>query len=535
MKRFVIFISVLALAIVAMAQAPQKMNFQALIRDASGELVKNRQLTVTMNVMDASNTVAYSEQQTIVTNNNGLVTMVIGEGVPLTGSFSEIDWSVGTYYLQTCVDLGGGVSVYSSISPLLSVPYAFYAEKAGTAEIDLNDYVKKSNVPEPLNMKRYALKSEIPAEVDLTDYAKKNEIPEPTDLSNNVLMSEIPTEDDITNCVELSDVIEMISDYASKSELPATVDLSIYAKKSDIPEPIDLSNYVMKSDVSTMYKKSDVDALISQLHKDLIIKDGAIQAAFSVSSTKKVYFSIGNLQYQASKGIWRFAEEQWYYVGDKYHQGSLKGSDNTMVSATYDGWIDLFGWGTSGYKGKAPYMTSTEDSDYGNGGNNIAGTNYDWGVYNKISNGGNIEGVWRTLTSSEWEYLLSRNSGQLYGKGCVNGVNGLILLPDGWSQPSSLNFTSKASDWTTNKYSLSDWNVMQLHGAVFLPAGGERVSTSSVSNTGKVCRYWSVSRCSSYQADYLTCGSSSSTVSNMIQECGYRSHAKSVRLVQDVK
>ncbi|MBP5725116.1 MAG: hypothetical protein J6X18_16275, partial [Bacteroidales bacterium] len=125
------------------------------------------------------------------------------------------------------------------------------------------------------------------------------------------------------------------------------------------------------------------------------IQDGAILAEFSVSDSTKVYFSQGNLQYQASTGTWRFAE----------HQYDMIGSDNSNISSSYSGWIDLFGWGTSGWNSGAnayqPYSTSTSYSDYYPGGsysNDLTGSyaNADWGVYNKISNGGNSAGMWRT-------------------------------------------------------------------------------------------------------------------------------------------
>ena len=80
--------------------------------------------------------------------------------------------------------------------------------------------------------------------------------------------------------------------------------------------------------------------------------DGLLPGTFSVSAVKKVRFSQGNLQYCASSNIWRFAESQWDYVGSQnpLHGnpcGTVTGSDNGNISQTYNGWIDLFGWGTS--------------------------------------------------------------------------------------------------------------------------------------------------------------------------------------------
>ena len=176
---------------------------------------------------------------------------------------------------------------------------------------------------------------------------------------------------------------------------------------------------------------------------------GALSRVYSISSAKKVIFSQGNLQYQASTNTWRFAENQWDYVGstivvEDEPGGTISGSSNHLVSPTYEGWIDLFGWGTSNYNHGAvcyqPYSVSTNEADYYAYGSATYNLNAqtgkaDWG-YNKISNGGNIENSWRTLTNNEWNYVFnnrSTSSGIRYAKAIVNDINGVILLPDDWS------------------------------------------------------------------------------------------------------
>jgi len=219
---------------------------------------------------------------------------------------------------------------------------------------------------------------------------------------------------------------------------------------------------------------------------------GVIQGVFSVSATKKVVFSKGNLQYQASTNTWRFAENQYDMVGIGYGQtdeghycyvgGTVPNSDNREISSRYDGWIDLFGWGT----GNNPTNVSTNYADYS--------TFVDWGV-NKISNGGNQAGLWRTLTSDEWIYLLfSRtNYDKLWSLATVNGISGVVLLPDSWSLPSGLTFTAKVlKDFDTNVYTVAQWTKMENAGAVFLPAAGIRYGTS-MSNVGRYCTLWSSS------------------------------------------
>ena len=194
------------------------------------------------------------------------------------------------------------------------------------------------------------------------------------------------------------------------------------------------------------------------------IVDGAIQKAFSVSATKKVYFSQGNLQYQASTGTWRFAERQYVTLGES----------NSNISEKYDGWIDLFGFGTSGWNSGAkayqPYSTSKTSGDYCQ--HSLTG-NYskaDRGVYNKISNGGNQAGMWRTLTSSEWQYLLYKraNASAKWGWGSTSsGGRGLIILPDDWVQPEGVSFKSQA--WNSYHW---EWDQMEARGAVFIPYHG---------------------------------------------------------------
>ncbi len=206
---------------------------------------------------------------------------------------------------------------------------------------------------------------------------------------------------------------------------------------------------------------------------------------FSVSSNNKVRFAKGNLQYQASTKTWRFAEHQWDMIGDA----------NTNISSSYSGWIDLFGWGTSGYNGKNPWMMG-QSTDFGDGERDIAGTNYDWGVYNTISNGGGNS--WRTLTEDEWVYVFdtrSTSSGIRYAKAIVNGVNGVILLPDNWSTSNySLNNTNDSyAHFGSNRISQTDWkNKFEANGAVFLPAAGFRYGIG-VCDVGSNGMYWSAS------------------------------------------
>ena len=198
-----------------------------------------------------------------------------------------------------------------------------------------------------------------------------------------------------------------------------------------------------------------------------IIPEGAIGGPISVSANQQVYFSKGNLQWSSEgthqvlgggtvPGTWRFAEHQYDFVGGPCtdspvsYVGNVSGSNNENIvnvndaTAPYSGWIDLFGWGTSGYHdandegnlyynpysyasafiGDAPINASQRiynSNWYGYGPSEQYDANdqlspshltgdfasYDWGVYNGISNGGGTPNQWRTLTTTEMTYMLN--------------------------------------------------------------------------------------------------------------------------------
>ncbi len=137
MKKVYMLLLTVTLAAVSIAQAPEKMSFQAVIRDAGDQLVTNQEVGLRVSILQSSidGTVVYQEiyNPNPETNNNGLLTIEIGGGVPLTGTFSDIDWSAGPYFIKTETDPSGGTTyTITGTSQLLSVPYALHS---GTADI----------------------------------------------------------------------------------------------------------------------------------------------------------------------------------------------------------------------------------------------------------------------------------------------------------------------------------------------------------------------------------------------------------------
>lgn len=119
------------------AQAPEKMTYQAVIRDPNGTLLTNAPIGVQISITKNGflPTVVYTETHAATTNVNGLLTLEIGGGTVVNGNFSTIDWGNGSYNLNTNMDLSGGTNYYSTMgtAPLLSVPYALYAKNAGNS------------------------------------------------------------------------------------------------------------------------------------------------------------------------------------------------------------------------------------------------------------------------------------------------------------------------------------------------------------------------------------------------------------------
>ncbi len=134
MKRIFTILAIVLLTANMFAQSPEKISYQAVIRNAGDALVTNTQISMQISILQGSvsGIAVYVETQTPTTNANGLVSIEIGAGTVVSGDLSTIDWANDTYFINTETDPAGGTS-YSIIgtSQLLSVPYALYAKEAG--------------------------------------------------------------------------------------------------------------------------------------------------------------------------------------------------------------------------------------------------------------------------------------------------------------------------------------------------------------------------------------------------------------------
>lgn len=163
---------------------------------------------------------------------------------------------------------------------------------------------------------------------------------------------------------------------------------------------------------------------------------------FSVSNTTQVQFAEGNLQYKDT--TYRFAPSQ-------LHCCHIQGLNN-------DGFEDFFAYSSSGFCC------------------NIDGKN------------------WRTPTITEWDHLLyhRKNAMHLMGQARIEGLNGLILLPDVWRGVDGISFVSSPKEASENIYTIDEWHRMEAAGAIFLPAAGYW-QNNQVSFVGHYGYYWSSS------------------------------------------
>ncbi len=126
----------------AIAQAPEKMSYQAVVRYSNDQLVTNTNIGMQISIIQGSptGTPVYIERHFPTTNENGLVTVEIGSGTIVTGSFTAVDWANGTFFIKTETDLKGGASyTISGTSQILSVPYALHSKTAGIITGTINE------------------------------------------------------------------------------------------------------------------------------------------------------------------------------------------------------------------------------------------------------------------------------------------------------------------------------------------------------------------------------------------------------------
>ena len=138
MKTIFCTLSFLLFSIVSIAQVPQSFSYQSVIRDANWNPISNQDISLEVSIIEdsISGIPIYIERHNSTTSPIGLVNLAIGEGMVISGNFNSIDWGNHTYFVQLSVDISGGINYQvMGTNQLRSVPYALYAENAGSGSM----------------------------------------------------------------------------------------------------------------------------------------------------------------------------------------------------------------------------------------------------------------------------------------------------------------------------------------------------------------------------------------------------------------
>lgn len=217
MKRIFTILAVLLMANV-FAQTPERMSYQAVVRNSSDALVKNTTVGIQISILQgsANGTAVYVETQTLSTNMNGLISLEIGNGTVQNGDFSSVDWANGPYFLKTETDPEGGANyTITGTSQLLSVPYSLHAKTADEAQtVNYNNITDK-----PINVSQFTNDAGYLTINDNIDVDPTNEIQD-LQLENNTLTI---TNNTNATSVDLSSYLDDTDTHLSEEEVDAMV------------------------------------------------------------------------------------------------------------------------------------------------------------------------------------------------------------------------------------------------------------------------------------------------------------------------
>lgn len=419
MKKIITIVAMTLLWFVSLsAQVPQKLTYQAVIRDAAGNVVNNQDLAVQITILQGSveGPVVYSENHTTATTVNGVITLEVGGGMT-TYDFSSIDWSNGPFYIRSTAELNG--KSISVTSQLLSVPYSLFAHRAFLADKVDEQFLED------------IIAAKIQSALDERDAAWESKMQSAMDERDAIWQSKL-------------DALEAVLDSISAQMSVPPIDT--------VPSDTIPTDTIPTDTVSTDTTPADTVFKSAAIH-------GVLPGKFSMWENYQVQFSKGMLQYLASKDVWRFAKTQYDIVDKSFH-------DYWMYPAK--GWADKFEHGAGSEDDpECPYYYFDQG----------VGESYDYleraqriSSY-AIRNGGNKTNLWSTPSTEDWRYLMfMRNrADSLFSKGKVNGIDGYIFLPDDWSFSVDSSFTPKAENCAANVYDKKAWEKMESLGAVFMP------------------------------------------------------------------
>lgn len=435
MKRIFTIVAMTLLWIASLsAQVPQKLTYQAVIRDAVGNVITNQDLAVQVSILQGSieGPVIYSENHTTSTTVNGVITLEVGGG-KTSYDFTSIDWSDGPFYIRSTAELNG--KSISVTSQLLSVPYALYAQRsfiANKVDEQFMEDVITAKIQSALEEQNAAWENKMQIAMDERDATWEDKIRKAMNEMDTIwrgkLQSALRDRDALWE--EKFKALEAVLDSISAQQATPVDTIPSDTIPTGITDTIPTDTVP----TDTVYKSA--------------AKNGVLPGKFSIKEGVQVHFSRGIMQYHNTKKEWRFAKDQLDILGKSY-----------MDYCQYPpkAWVDHFEFGTINGM-ECPFYAWYYDPYYG------YRIDYDRDAVKEVDQ-------WIILKYDGWEYLLyeRNNADKLYSKAEVGGMKGFVFLPDDWTTPSDLAFTPKAEDYTINVYDKKTWSRMEALGAVFMP------------------------------------------------------------------
>jgi hypothetical protein len=497
-KLFTIFAAVLLTATV-WAQSPEKMSYQAVIRNSSDALVTNTQIGIQISILQgsASGTAVYVETQESTTNTNGLVSIEIGDGTVVSGDFATIDWANGPYFIKTETAVEAPLTIYTitGTSQLLSVPYAQFADEAGNAFS--GSYEDLSDVPS--NMDTDFTDDFSGDYSDLVNTpAIPTDIDELTDNSNLLFngeynsLSNLPTlfsgnYADLTNKPVFADSISLYGFSGNYSDLTNTPSIPT------VPENV--SEFANDAGYLTEYTETDPSVPTGTQTGEMQYWNGTEWITVAAGNEGQMLSFVGGVPtWTTVVGVTTLGPTDVYNpTTEKIWMDRNLGASQVATSSTdVDAYGDLYQWGrgTDGHEKRTSGTTSTLSSTDNPGhGDFIIGSE-----------------VWRsTQNDNLWQG--------------VSGTNN--PCPSGYRLPTNAELDAERGSWGTNNAAGAFGSPLKLPVAGFRDSGD-----GSLASVGFNGFYWSSTVNGTY-AGYLFI-SDNSNVSNI-----YRAYGGSVRCIKD--
>ncbi len=498
-QKFTLLLAVLLTASV-FAQTPEKMSYQAVIRNSENTLITGQVVGMQISIMQgaADGTTVYSETQTPTTNTNGLVSIEIGNGTVVSGDFTTIDWANGPYFIKTETDPDGGTSyTITGTSQLLSVPYALYAKTAGV--IEETDPVFGASVA---------------ADITTEDIAKWNT----NDTENDPVFSSSQasklTRNDITHLRNLSGVNtgdQDLSSFITSEKDPTYINDSLslktgvkswYRSIAKGITGIDTSNWNNKLDTEidpeftssvagqitvddTLYWNNKVDTLIAGTGISVVNDTISVTTAVptGIKAGEMLYWNgaawntvaSGNdgqiLTFIGGKPTWKTelkdGEVENPTTGKIWMDRNLGASQVATSSTDEDAYGDLYQWGrgTDGHEKRNSGATTTLST-----GDTPGHTEFIIGA---------------NANNNNWDWRSTANDNLWQG---VAGANN--PCPSGYRIPTKAEWDAEIATWATKDKAGAIGSILKL------PAAGSRGGdatngTTTISYAGDRGFYWS--------------------------------------------